>query len=136
MDYKQLTAPCGLDCFNCPMYVAKTNEKLRATMAKMMNMPFEKAYCLGCRDEKGIISSVGRNEPCIAYKCSVEKGVDFCFECAEFPCDHFQPRADKASQRPHNIKVFNLCLIKKMGVESWAKSKAKTVRDTYFKGQF
>ena len=27
MDYKQMTAPCGLDCFNCPMYLA--NEKDR-----------------------------------------------------------------------------------------------------------
>ena len=27
MDYKQMTAPCGLDCFNCPAYLAKDNEK-------------------------------------------------------------------------------------------------------------
>ena len=27
-------------------------------------------------------------------------------------------------------------LLKKMGLENWAKNKAKGVRDTYFKGQF
>ncbi len=30
------------------------------------------------------------------------------------------------------MKVFNLCLINKMGLENWAKSKAAKVRDTYF----
>ena len=41
-----------------------------------------------------------------------------------------------ASQYPHNMKVYNLCLIKKMGLESWAKTKAKSVRDTYYTGKF
>jgi RNA polymerase sigma factor (sigma-70 family) len=33
---------------------------------------------------------------------------------------------------PHNIKVFNLCLINKMGLEEWAKTKASEVRKIYF----
>jgi len=41
-----------------------------------------------------------------------------------------------ASKVPHNTKVFNLCLIKKMGLEKWATEKAKSVKDTYFKGKF
>jgi hypothetical protein len=32
-------------------------------------------------------------------------------------------------------KVFNLCLIKKMGLEKWASEKAKSVRETYYKGK-
>jgi hypothetical protein len=40
-----------------------------------------------------------------------------------------------AAQRPHNTKVFNLCLIKRMGLERWAEAKAKSVKDTYFKGK-
>ncbi len=44
--------------------------------------------------------------------------------------------AEKAPDVPHNTKVFNLCLIKKMGLESWAANKAKGVKDTYFKGSF
>ncbi|MBN1998993.1 hypothetical protein JW935_15650 [candidate division KSB1 bacterium] len=30
-------------------------------------------------------------------------------------------------------KVFNLCLIKKMGLEKWAETKANKVFETYFK---
>jgi hypothetical protein len=40
--------------------------------------------------------------------------------------------ADTASQRPHNMNIFSLCLIKKMGIENWAGKKAKSVRETYF----
>ena len=50
----------------------------------------------------------------------------------EFPCDNLHPYADKATDLPHNIKVFNLCLIKKMGLEQWAKTKASEVRKIYF----
>lgn len=36
---------------------------------------------------------------------------------------------------PCGLDCFNLCLIKKMGLEAWAKTKAKGVKDTYFKGK-
>ena len=136
MNYKKMTAPCGLDCFNCPMYLANKNEKLRNVIAERLNIPFEKAVCGGCRNEKGIIAFLNMTEPCYVYKCTESRGINFCCDCSEFPCDHLHPYADKASQLPHNTKVFNLCLIKKMGLESWAKEKAKTVKDTYFKGKF
>ena len=37
-----------------------------------------------------------------------------------------------AEELPHNYKVYSLCLIKKMGLEEWAKSKAAEVREVYF----
>jgi len=58
--------------------------------------------------------------------------VAFCGECEDFPCDYLHPLADKAQTLPHNIKVFNLCLINRMGLEQWATSKAAEVRTTYF----
>lgn len=136
MDYRNMTAPCGLDCFNCPMFLAKTNTELRKKIAQGMHLPMEKAMCNGCRNEKGTIGFLGMVEPCSAYKCTQKKGIDFCFECPDFPCDHLHPYADKASLVPHNTKVFNLCIIKKMGLDKWAKEKAKSVKDTYFKGKF
>ncbi|OGP52133.1 MAG: hypothetical protein A2Y79_12620 [Deltaproteobacteria bacterium RBG_13_43_22] len=136
MDYLQITAPCGIDCFNCPMYLAKDNQDLRTKIAQNMGIPSEKAVCQGCRAEKGTIAFLNMTEPCNVYRCIEKKDLDFCGDCSDFPCDHLHPYADMASQRPHNTKVFNLCLIKKMGVDSWGKTKAKDVRDTYFKGKF
>lgn len=136
MDYRYMTAPCGLDCFNCVMYLAQENEQLRKTIAGAMGIPSEQAACRGCRGEGGKPVFLNMTEPCHAYKCTKKRSIDFCYECPDFPCDHLQPYADMASQYPHNMKVYNLCLIKKMGLESWAKTKAKSIRDTYYTGKF
>ncbi len=41
------------------------------------------------------------------------------------------PLADGAARLPHNIKLYNLCTMKKIGVDAW-KDKAKDIRKTYF----
>ena len=38
MDYKQMTAPCGLDCFNCPLYLAIENNELRTAISKNLGI--------------------------------------------------------------------------------------------------
>jgi len=135
VDYQNMTSPCGLDCFNCPVYLANNNEKLREMVAARLNVPIEKAVCQGCRNEAGVIAATGRNKPCYVYRCIQEKEISFCCDCADFPCDYLHPYADQAAQRPHNTKVFNLCLIKRMGLENWANDKARNVKETYFKGK-
>lgn len=132
MDYAHMTAPCGIDCFNCPVFHAKDNEKLRKIIAEKFHIPLEEAYCGGCRNVKGKVAFLGMTQPCSVFRCISEKEISFCHECDEFPCDHLHPYADKADDVPHNTKVFNLCLMKKMGVEAWARNKAGQVRKTYF----
>jgi hypothetical protein len=134
VDYRQMTSPCGLDCFNCSMFLANEDLTLRAGLAEKLNLPYEEAACGGCRNDRGTIGFLGSTEPCDVYKCTSRQGIAFCCECLDFPCDHLHPYADKASVRQHNTKVFNLCLIRKMGLESWAKDKALRVKETYFKG--
>jgi hypothetical protein len=133
MDYRQMTAPCGLDCFNCPMHLALEDEALRAAISRNLGLPAEQCSCNGCRDCNGQIAFLGMTEPCNVYQCISGKGLSFCSECDDFPCDHLHPYADRASLVPHNTKVFNLCLIRKMGLEPWARDRAKKVRDRYFK---
>ena len=139
MDYFQMTAPCGLDCFNCHFYLAFENKEARAAVEKMSeeyNVPVEIMLCRGCRNHDGKIPLqkhiFGDSHSCAAYECSNKKGFDFCGDCDEFPCDHLHPYADRATELPHNMKVYNLCLIKRMGLENWATSKASEVRKTYF----
>ncbi|MDY6988470.1 MAG: DUF3795 domain-containing protein [Thermodesulfobacteriota bacterium] len=136
MDYAQMTAPCGLDCFNCPMYLADENQKLKGAIAEHLKIPLEKAVCKGCRNENGTIGFLDMTEPCGVYKCIEQKKIAFCCHCSDFPCDYLHPYADRADEVPHNTKVFNLCLIKKMGLEGWAKEKAGSVKRTYFKGEW
>jgi hypothetical protein len=139
MDYYQMTAPCGLDCFNCHFYLAREDKEAMNTVKKLseeFNIPVEIMLCKGCRSHNGRIPLqkhvFGDAHRCAAYECSQGKGFEYCGDCDEFPCDNLHPYADKASDLPHNIKVFNLCLIQKMGLEEWAKTKASEVRKIYF----
>jgi len=118
------------------MYLANDNEELRNAISKKQGLPLEKSVCPGCRNAKGTIAFIGMKEPCGVYQCAEKKDIRLCSDCKDFPCDRLHPYADKASSFPHNTKVFNLCLIKKMGLEEWAQNKAKSVKDTYFKGKF
>jgi hypothetical protein len=128
MDYKHMTAPCGLPCFECYLYLANNDQGIRAAVAHELGIPEEKAVCRGCRNEGGTCAHLP--VACRVYPCTEKKGIHNCSECADFPCDYLHPYADNAKLW-HNTKVFNLCLIKKMGIEDWAKQKARRVLQTY-----
>lgn len=130
MNYEEMTAPCGIACFNCVAYLANNDPEIRKQVAKQFNLPEEKVTCSGCRAVKGKCPVV--SSPCRVYPCAKKRGVKLCCDCPDFPCDYLHPYADKADSLPHNTKVFNLCLIKKMGLEKWAKEKAKQVKEDYF----
>jgi hypothetical protein len=134
VDYQQMTSPCGLDCFNCPAYLANEDLNLRATISERFHLPLDDARCEGCRNAKGTISFLGDKKSCNVFSCTNTKGITYCYECTDFPCDHLHPYADQAFSRPHNTKLFNLCLIKKLGLDRWARDKALSVKQTYFTG--
>ncbi|MDR3557574.1 MAG: DUF3795 domain-containing protein [Syntrophobacteraceae bacterium] len=138
MDCSELTSPCGLDCFNCPMYLAEDTPlgmAMRTAIAQKLGLPYDRTRCPGCRNGQGVRSYMGATEPCEIYKCTSLKKIDFCFECDGFPCDLLHPYADQASVRQHNMKLFNLCMIRRMGLDEWVAGKSKSVREMYFKGK-
>jgi hypothetical protein len=134
MDYEYMTAPCGLACFNCVVFLANEDPKMRTMLSDQFGLPPEKAVCKGCREVNGKCPVIPME--CSVYPCAEKKGVKFCCDCPDFPCDSLHPYADQADKLPHNTKVFNLCLIKKMGLEKWAKEKAKEVKTLYFTGKW
>jgi hypothetical protein len=121
MDYSTCVehlAPCALDCSRC-LNFGKGNTKAYAQALRHELEGFEKVApmlaqgeapvlqdyptfkvilehlaegeCVGCRD--GAVCF----ESCVALSCCKEKGIDFCFQCAEFPCDknHFPGSLDR-----------------------------------------
>lgn len=133
MDYARLTAPCGLPCFACYLFLAQDDPERRRLVSKELGLPPEKAACPGCRALKGRPGHLPMT--CQVYPCAEAQGVQFCSECHEFPCDKLHPYFDQAKMW-HNTKVFHLCLIKKMGLNAWAEQKAKSVLETYSFGRF
>ncbi|MCX7711202.1 MAG: DUF3795 domain-containing protein [Clostridia bacterium] len=133
MNRLELTAPCGLDCFNCELYEENLDEVKRKKFAEAFSLSEEKVACKGCRAQGGCRLHWGN---CDMLDCVKEKNVDFCFQCSEFPCSMYTPCVDGADRYTHNIKIFNLCRIKAVGVEKWAEEEAAEVRKKYFKGKF
>ena len=134
MNYEKMTAPCGLACFDCLIHLAKENDEYREIISKQFGIPKEEVGCDGCREVEGNCPVL--TVECSVYPCAAKKEVKFCYECSDFPCDSLHPYADKAESLPHNTKVFNLCLIKKMGIEFWVKEKAKEVKRKYFQDKW
>lgn len=129
---RELTAPCGLDCFNCELYTENLTEEMRLRFAALAKIPPGQAVCKGCREQQGCRLQY---PACATLDCVRQKGVEFCHECRDFPCQHLLPAADRADRLPHNLKVFNLCRIKAMGAERWAAEEAGDIRCRYFKGK-
>jgi hypothetical protein len=131
---KVLTSPCGLDCFNCELYVENLTDKLAGLIHKKMGVPEQDIPCQGCRQQDGQHFHLG-SEGCATLDCVKEKRVDFCFNCDEFPCAYLAPTADGADRYPHNMKVYNLCRMKQVGLDKWIEE-AGEVRKKYFTGKF
>ncbi|MCP3932521.1 MAG: DUF3795 domain-containing protein [Bacteroidetes bacterium] len=133
MDLKHLTAPCGLPCFACNMFLALNNEELRDALAELFQLPPEQIGCLGCRDNQGKCAHLPMK--CRVYPCVESKNLHNCSECDQFPCDLLHPYRENAIAY-HNTKIFNLCLIKKMGIEEWSAKKASSVLYKYSHGKW
>jgi hypothetical protein len=129
---RKLTAPCGLDCFNCEAHESNVTEEMRKVLSGAFDLAFADAHCKGCREQKG--EKLGF-PMCETYKCAKKKGAVFCHECDEFPCQKLQPVKDGADRFPHNMKLYNLCRMKAVGLEEWAKE-APDIRKRYYFGKF
>ncbi len=133
MDYQLLTAPCGLPCFVCYLYLAREDDHLRLMVSRELGVPPEQATCPGCRALGGKPAHLPM--PCRVFPCAAAKKVQLCCDCPDFPCDYLHPYADQAKMW-HNSKVFQLCLIRKLGLTAWARNRAKNVLEVYSFGKF
>jgi hypothetical protein len=131
---KELTAPCGLDCFNCELYEDNLTAEFAELINKKMGIPQEDISCRGCRNQDG--KHFHLPQGCATLDCVKTRGVDLCCNCSDFPCLYLAPTADQAASRPHNVKVFNLCRIKKIGLDRWIDEETGEIRKRYFTGKF
>lgn len=132
MNYNEVTAFCGIDCWNCQMFHTNLTDEMVEHFTKNYNKTREEITCLGCKLQGGC-PLMGNT--CQTRSCVTAKGLDFCSDCDEFPCKNLHPAADGAERLPHNYKVYNLCSIKRLGVEKWGESQAADTRKRYFEGK-
>lgn len=112
---KRLAAVCGLFCPACSFFIG-TKEDPESLKAKAVSLrlPVEELECHGCRSEK---RSFFCKEYCKMTKCAAEKGIDFCGECPEYPCEELKEFQVKM---PHRIELWKSQeRIKEVGYEKW-----------------
>ena len=133
-DQRTLTAPCGLDCFNCDLHESNLTDELIELIHVKLGVPKEKIACTGCRQQDGIHFHLPHG--CATLDCVKAKGVELCSDCKDFPCVLLAPIADQAARYPHNMKLYNLCRIKKIGLDRWIEEEAGRIRKKYFTAKF
>jgi len=131
---KALTSPCGIDCFNCEIHEDNLTKEVASVLNGKYGWPIEEIACKGCRQQDG--KHIHLPQGCDTLDCVKAKGVQFCSDCSDFPCAFLAPIADLAAIRPQNLKVYNLCRIKKVGLERWVEEEAGQTRKKYFTGKF
>jgi hypothetical protein len=127
----RLVAPCGIDCGVCELNMSRDNPRLTEYLVSR-GIPREKLPCQGCRGVEGNCPVLGGK--CDTYACASERGVQFCYECGDFPCSKLSPAADRADVLPHNMKTFNLCTIKRSGLEGFV-GQSMLIKQRYYQGK-
>ena len=128
---KKIVAPCGIDCFNCELYEENLNEEFITGLSERIKVPKELLTCKGCSEGNICTLLKLRGKSCKTLDCVKEKGVNYCFECDTFPCEYLMPLADGAEKFPQNIKLYNLCRMKRIGIDAWMEE-VGDIRKTYF----
>ena len=115
MPDKRLAAVCGLFCPACSVFIGTKEDPERLKgLAERLQRQVEELECYGCRTEKRCFYC---NENCKMAKCAAEKGVDFCGECAEYPCAELKVFQ---AELPHRIELWKFQeRIKEVGYEKW-----------------
>jgi hypothetical protein len=112
---KRLAAVCGLFCPACHAFIAtRENPERLASMARRYDRTIEDLQCDGCRSAKRCFFC---REKCVMMKCASQKGIDFCGECKEYPC---QDLKEFQAAAPHRIELWkSQSRIKEVGYERW-----------------
>jgi len=72
--------------------------------------------CKGCKSDTVAKSWCA---VCNLKSCAREKGLDFCYECNEYPCDNLE-KFKTDPQYPYHSEVYdNMTTIKKKGIGQW-----------------
>lgn len=89
----QLFSLCGLNCGLCPMFLNK--------------------YCPGCGGGEG-------NQSCKIARCSMEHdGVEYCFQCSEYPCLKYEHIDDFDVFITSRNKKSDMEKAKRIGIDAY-----------------
>ena len=100
-DKKKLSAVCGLFCPSCTVFIGTKDDPRRLdAIARRHGQNAEDWTCEGCRSEKRCFYC---EHLCYMVRCASRKGLDFCGECDEYPCEELRAFQE---EKPHRIELW------------------------------
>ena len=103
MTYKTRTYPefasCGLNCGLCPRYYTVGSSR-----------------CPGCAGDG--FSKV--HPPCGVLSCCQRKGLEYCFECDEYPCPKYDGADETDSFITHKNQYRDMDKVKQIGMNTYS----------------
>ena len=103
-----MLACCGLNCAECPAYLAKLNdddEQRLSALEKWSTPDYpltkEDINCDECKSEGG--AHFKFCDTCSVRKCVIEKGVETCAHCDDYICNTLEEWLSHAGDGPREI---------------------------------
>ncbi|MBR0373726.1 MAG: DUF3795 domain-containing protein [Mogibacterium sp.] len=93
-----LFSMCGLNCGLCTIRLG--------------------GHCPGCGQG---------NKPCKIARCGIEHGVEYCFQCPEYPCELYDHVDEYDSFMTHLHQKADLMKAKEIGIEAYTEEQSEKV---------
>jgi hypothetical protein len=118
---------CGLYCGACEIVHAKT-EEAKHNVIQMFESnisgwraSLDQMHCSGCKSDDVFVNCA----KCPIKPCARAKGIEFCFECADYPCKLHRFLRAASEQVPvlRHLKVIesNQGNLRAHGLSAWLK---------------
>jgi hypothetical protein len=127
-DKSNLIGICGIYCGSCPKYLAPRiqDHAYLSTTARETGYSVEEIRCDGCLSDK-VYPTCSECSPGFRA-CSQAKGVTWCFQCADFPCQRLRDFLDVhvVNGISHHARLIDeLQFIKDRGRDAWIEKQEK-----------
>jgi hypothetical protein len=114
--HDKLLGYCGLYCGGCRIY----QETQKGNQVKIDDNLY--VTCQGCNSEQ----LTPWCSDCGIKNCSREKGVRYCLECGEFPCEQVTYFMEDP-RYPYHLEVTeNMRHLQTVGLEEWTRAMKET----------
>jgi len=148
---KKLIGYCGIYCGSCGMYRGRIYAKIAQEFLEVIKAAdypdeltinpkgikpnfdfseFLKGIQYFCKEDSGAYCQEpckeGGGVPCKNRPCVIERGLEICYECKNFPCKYFSLTFQQQPKKLKDYKRF-----KKLGFEGWLRFHAKRAKKGY-----
>ena len=116
----KLAAPCGLYCGVCAVLIAHrdNNTKFKERLTGVYNVTVDQVRCQGCLSDERFVYC----ETCPIRSCTIEKGIEGCHQCQDFPCKFIDDFSIAVGKK---VILRAISAWRELGTERWMEEEEK-----------